>query len=36
VVRVRYEFAEVGQPRLSDLVQAFLEERGWARVDPEQ
>jgi predicted GTPase len=28
VVRARYEFAEVGEPRLSDLVSAFLRARG--------
>jgi predicted GTPase len=28
VVRVSYELAEVGEPRLSDLVAAFLRARG--------
>ncbi len=28
VVRVRYEFEETGAPRLSDLLDAFLRERG--------
>ena len=28
VVAARYEFAEVGEPRLGDLVRAFLESRG--------
>ncbi|MCI0507641.1 MAG: cyclic 2,3-diphosphoglycerate synthase [Gammaproteobacteria bacterium] len=28
VVRVRYEFAEVGEPKLSDLVEKFLTEHG--------
>ena len=28
VVRARYDFKEVGEPRLSDLVQAFLHQRG--------
>jgi predicted GTPase len=27
VVRVRYEFAEVGEPRLSDIVESFIRER---------
>ena len=31
VVRVRYEFAELGLPKLSDLVQAFLEQRKQKR-----
>jgi predicted GTPase len=30
VVAARYEFAEVGEPRLGDLVQGFLESRGLA------
>jgi predicted GTPase len=33
VVRVRYEFAEVGEPRLSDLVEAFLVQKGLSRRD---
>jgi len=28
VIRARYDFKEVGEPRLSDLVQAFLHQRG--------
>ncbi len=31
VVRVRYEFAELGVPKLSQLVQAFLKQRGLGR-----
>jgi predicted GTPase len=31
VVAARYEFAEVGEPRLGDLVQEFLESRGLTR-----
>jgi predicted GTPase len=30
VVRVRYEFEEVGEPRLSELVETFLHGRGLA------
>jgi predicted GTPase len=33
VVRVRYEFAEVGEPRLSELVEAFLLQKGLPRRD---
>jgi len=33
VVRVRYEFAEVGEPRLSELVDAFLLQKGLPRKD---
>jgi predicted GTPase len=28
VVRARYEFAEVGEPRLSELIESFLHRRG--------
>jgi predicted GTPase len=28
VLRARYEFEETGEPRLGDLVEAFLDERG--------
>ncbi len=28
VVRARYEFAEVGEPKLSDLIQAFLRDKN--------
>jgi predicted GTPase len=28
VVRARYEFAEVGEPRLSTLIESFLNRRG--------
>ena len=31
VVRARYEFAEAGEPRLSDEVTAFLKRRGLAK-----
>ncbi|MBF0251346.1 MAG: GTPase, partial [Alphaproteobacteria bacterium] len=31
VVRARYEFQETGEPKLSDLVNAFLEARGLRR-----
>ena len=30
VLRARYEFEETGEPRLGDLVEAFLRERGLA------
>ncbi len=33
VLRVRYEFAEVGEPRLSELVEAFLLQKGLPRRD---
>lgn len=33
VVRVRYEFAEVGEPHLSELVEAFLVQQGLPRRD---
>jgi predicted GTPase len=32
VVRVRYEYGDNGEPRLSDLVVAFLQERGHLRA----
>jgi hypothetical protein len=28
VIRARYDFAEVGEPRLSALVEDFLRSRG--------
>jgi len=31
IVRVRYEFAEVGEPKLAALVEKFLMEQGMAR-----
>lgn len=33
VVRVRYEFAETGEPRLSELIEAFLVQQGLPRRD---
>ena len=33
VVRVRYEFAETGEPRLSELVEAFLLQKGLPQKD---
>ena len=35
VVRARYEFAEVGEPRLGALVEAFLKERGLGQASQE-
>jgi predicted GTPase len=34
VIRARYEFAETGEPRLSNLVEKFLERKGLLRRDP--
>ena len=34
VVRARYEFAETGEPRLSALVEGFLERKELLRRDP--
>jgi predicted GTPase len=33
VVRARYEYADVGEPRLGQLLAAFLRERGLGRVE---
>jgi predicted GTPase len=32
VVRARYEFAEIGRPRLSTLIEAFLHERSFGEA----
>jgi predicted GTPase len=32
VIRARYEFADVGEPRLSDLIEEFLRRRGVLEV----
>ena len=36
VVRARYEFAELGEPRLSTLVEAFLSARGLGTRSPRE